>query len=88
MGSAVWQINATALTDFVNECPQFLDTTYVINDVFVKEREVKAMDKLDKSKGKMRTLPDNLVRHQFLALLVKLASDKYVRSKEIVLIII
>ena len=49
---------------------------------------VKAMDKLDKSKGKMRTLPDNLVRHQFLALLVKLASDKYVRSKEIVIFII
>jgi hypothetical protein len=44
MGSPVWQINATALTDFVNECPEFLDTTYVINDVFVKEREVKAME--------------------------------------------
>ena len=81
MGSAIWQINATALTEFANICPGLLDNNYVINDVLVKEREVKAFDKLDKSKNKLKTMPDNLVRHQFLSLLVKVASDKYVRSK-------
>ena len=81
MGSAVFQINQTALTEFVTSCPGLLDATYVINDVFVKEREVKAQDKTERSKNKLRPTPDNIIRHQFMNLLVKLANDKYVRSK-------
>jgi hypothetical protein len=70
----------------MNICPGLFDGTYNINDVYVKEREVKAMDKLDKSKNKLKTLPDNLVRHQFMGLLVKIAMDKYVRSKLILIL--
>ena len=34
----------------------------------------------DKGK-KYKNLPDNLVRHQFLSLLVRVSKDKYLRSK-------
>ena len=82
MGSPVWQICPSALTEFFNSCPGLIDSSYLVNDIFVKEREVKAIDRLDKSKAKLRTMPDNIVRHQFLNLLVKIANDKYVRSKQ------
>jgi hypothetical protein len=52
----------------------------MISDVQVIEKGLKNIDKAEKSKNKLRTLPDNLVRHQFLLLLPNLARDKYVRS--------
>ena len=77
LGSAVWQISPNTLNEVSNECPDLIDTEYNINSVFLQEKAAKAADKGKKYKN----LPDNLVRHQFLSLLVRVSKDKYLRSK-------
>ncbi len=49
---------------------------YNINGVLLQERVVKVLDRDERNK-KNKNLPDNLVRHQFMNLLVKIAKDKY-----------
>lgn len=70
----MWQISQNALTEFANNCPELLDEDYNINFLFLQETTVKAFDKGKKYKY----LPDNLVRHQFMNLLIKISKDKYV----------
>lgn len=81
MGSPVWQINQNTLVDFSNNCPGLIDKTYNMNDILLKDKEIKAaqIDKDERNKNKNRCVPDNLIRHQFMGLLVKVAKDKYVR---------
>ena len=81
MGSAIWQINQTALTDWSNSCPGLFDSTYSLNDLFIQEKAVKQLlvDK-EERKQKNKNVPDNLIRHQFMNLMVKVANDKYIRS--------
>ena len=83
LGWKVWQIGQNQITEFVSSCPDLLDKNYLINDVLVKVTEVKsnAIDKQDRKKN--QNIPDNIIRHQFMMLLVKIAKDKYFRTKQI-----
>ena len=83
LGWKIWQIGQNQITEFVSNCPDLLDKNYLINDVLVKVTEVKsnAIDKQDRKKN--QNIPDNIIRHQFMMLLVKIAKDKYFRTKQI-----
>ena len=78
-GCQIWQITQNSLTEFINKCPGMCDKTYDINNVFLQQKVVvgNLVDKEDKKK-KNRNLGENVVRHQFMNLLVKSAKDKYV----------
>ena len=82
LGWKIWQIGQNQITEFVSSCPDLLDKNYLINDVLVKVTEVKsnAIDKQDRKKN--NNIPDNIIRHQFMMLLVKIAKDKYFRTKQ------
>ena len=82
LGWKIWQIGQNQITEFVSSCPDLLDKNYLINDVLVKVTEVKsnAIDKQDRKKN--QNIPDNIIRHQFMMLLVKIAKDKYFRTKQ------
>ena len=83
LGWKVWQIGQNQITEFVSNCPDLLDKNYLINDVLVKVTEVKS-NSIDKQERKTnQNIPDNLIRHQFMMLLVKIAKDKYFRTKQI-----
>jgi hypothetical protein len=85
-GTAIWQIGQNTLTEFANGCPNLVNDpkVYDINGVYLQMGSIKGnlLDKEEKKKNNNKNLPDNLVRHQFLALFVKVAKDKYIiRSK-------
>ena len=82
LGWKIWQIGQNQITEFVSNCPDLLDKNYLINDVLVKVTEVKSnqIDKQDKKRT--NNIPDNIIRHQFMMLLVKIAKDKYFRTKQ------
>ena len=83
LGWKIWQIGQNQITEFAQSCPDLITNKYLINDVLVKVTEVKsnAIDKQEKKQNK--NIPDNIIRHQFLMLLVKIAKDKYFRTKEL-----
>ena len=83
LGWKIWQIGQNQITEFAQSCPGLVDSKYLINDVLVKVTEVKSnvVDKQEKKQNK--NIPDNIIRHQFLMLLVKIAKDKYFRTKEL-----
>ena len=76
---SVWQITQNNLAEFINHCNNFCDKTYDINNVFLTQKTVcgNLVDKEDRKK-KNKNLSDNLVRHQFMNLLVKVSKDKYI----------
>ena len=78
-GFSVWQITQNNLSEFINHCNGFCDKNYDINNVFLTQKTVcgNLIDKEDRKK-KNKNLSDNLVRHQFLNLLVKVSKDKYI----------
>ena len=78
-GCQVWQITQNSLTEFINKCPGMCDKIYDINNVYLQQKVVcgNLLDKEDKKK-KNKNLCDNVVRHQFMNLLVKSAKDKYI----------
>ena len=83
LGWKVWQIGQNQITEFAQTCSGLIDNKYLINDFLVKVTEVKAnaIDKLERKKNP--NIPDNIIRHQFLMLLVKIAKDKYFRNRQI-----
>jgi len=84
LGSNIWQISKSDLLAFVNLCPGLLSDGYNFNDVILQQTSITnaLIDKEERTKIKNKNLPDNIVRHQFLSLLVKMAKDKYMsRSK-------
>ena len=83
LGWKIWQIGKNQISEFATSCTDLLDNKYVINDVLVKVTEVKsnAIDKQERKKNP--NIPDNIIRHQFMMLLVKIAKDKYFRTKQI-----
>jgi hypothetical protein len=86
LGSTIWQIGQNALLEFVSNCPGLCDKVYDINGVLLKDKEVKAaqIDKEERTKNRNKNVPDNLIRHQFMNLLVKVAKDRYmIRCKNI-----
>ena len=78
-GYQIWQITQNNLTEFINKCPGMCDIKYDINNIFLTQKTVCAnlVDKEDRKKNN-KNLSDNIVRHQFMNLLVKSAKDKYV----------
>lgn len=77
----VFQITQNSINEFCSNCNGLIDKNYSINFVFLKEAEVINLDIEDK-KNKNKLLPDNMIRHQFLAFLVKIAKDKYISKIE------
>lgn len=81
MGSSIWQIQETTLKDFFSSCQNLVDLKiYNINGVLLQARAVKAsqIDMQERVKNKNKNIPDNIIRHQFMSLLVRVAKDKYV----------
>ena len=78
-GFSVWQITQNNLSEFINHCNGFCDKNYDINNVFLTQKTVcgNLIDKEERKK-KNKNLSDNIVRHQFLNLLVKVSKDKYI----------
>ena len=78
-GFQIWQITQNNLTEFISKCPGMCDIKYDINNVFLTQKTVvgNLLDKEDKKKNN-KNLSDNIVRHQFMSLLVRAAKDKYV----------
>ena len=83
LGWKIWQIGQNQITEFAQSCTDLLDSKYLINDVLVKVTEVKSniIDKQERKKN--ANIPDNIIRHQFMMLLVRIAKDKYFRTKQI-----
>ena len=83
LGWKIWQIGQNQITEFAQSCTDLIDSKYLINDVLVKVTEVKSnfVDKQERKKN--INIPDNIIRHQFMMLLVKIAKDKYFRTKQI-----
>ena len=79
-GCQIWQITQNMLTEFIYKCPGMCDKTYDINNVYLQQKVVvgNLLDKEDKKNTKTKNLGENIVRHQFMNLLVKAAKDKYV----------
>ena len=81
LGWKVWQIGQNSISEFASNCPGLLDGKYLINDVLVKLTETKN-NPFDKAERKQNpNIPDNIIRHQWMMLLVKIAKDKYFRTK-------
>ena len=80
-GFSIWQISQNVLTDWINKCNGLCDKKYDINNVYLVETGICAnpIDKDEKKNGN-KNLGENLVRHQFMALLVKVSKDKYIRT--------
>ena len=78
-GFQVWQITQNNLTEFISHCNGMCDVKYDINNIFLTQKTVcgNMIDKEDRKKNN-RNLSDNIVRHQFMNLLVRSAKDKYV----------
>ena len=78
-GMSVWQITQNNLTEFISHCNEFCNKQYDINNVYLTQKTVcgSLIDKEDRKK-KNKNLSDNIVRHQFMNLLVKVSKDKYI----------
>ena len=76
----MWQITQNSLSDFIYKCPGLCDKNYDINNVYLQQKVVvgNLLDKDDRKKKNKNLSENNLVRHQFINLLVKTAKDKYV----------
>ena len=81
-GFSIWQISQSTLTDWVNKCNDLVDKKYDINNIFLVETSITSsmIDKEERTKNNNKNLCDNLVRHQFMSLLVKVPKDKYIRT--------
>ena len=79
-GYQLWQVTQNNLSDFIYKCPGLCDKTYDINNIYLQQKVVvgNLIDKEDKKKKNKNLSENNLVRHQFMNLLVKAAKDKYV----------
>ena len=81
LGSAIWQISENTLKDFFSNCSGLVDLkVYNINGVLLQARAVRAsqVDMTERVKNKNKNIPDNIIRHQFMSLLVRVARDKYI----------
>ena len=54
LGWKVWQIGQNQITEWASNCPNLLDSKYLINDVLVKVTEVKS-NMLDKEERKKKS---------------------------------
>ena len=79
-GYSVWQITQNSLSEFIYKCPGLCDKSYDINNIYLQQKVVvgNLVDKEDKKKKNKNISENNIIRHQFMNLLVKIAKDKYV----------
>jgi hypothetical protein len=88
-GSNAWQINQTNEQDLFYRFPGLVDNkVYNINDVFLQDISVKSTKiDLEAKKEDKRNIPDGIIRHQFMNLLVKVVKDRYVSRSKLFLIL-
>lgn len=85
-GTAVWQIQENTIKEFFTACNGLVDMKiYNINGILLQARAIRAnpLDMTERVKNKNKNIPDNIIRHQFLSLLVRVAKDKYVTQRKI-----
>ena len=75
-GQQVFCVTQNGLLEFSNICQGLCDKPYNFDFLLLKAAEVKNLDK-EERKNKNKLVPDNIIRHQFMAFLVKIAKDKY-----------
>ncbi len=78
-------MSQSTILEFASDSKELVDKTYDANGVLLQEKAVKAnlIDKEEKTKNKNKNIPDNIIRHQFMSLLFKVAKDKFtVRSNQ------
>ena len=82
MGSNIWQINKNLMFEFANSMPGLITDAYNLNIMFLKQTEAinNLLDKQERQKNRNKNVPDNIIRHQFLTLLTKVAIDKYINK--------
>ncbi len=80
-GFAIFQIGQTGMNEFASYCNNLIDKNYTNNFLYLKAAETVNLDREERKKNKL--LPDNLVRHQFMNFLVKVAKDKYFLKQQI-----
>ena len=86
-GTVVWQIQENTIKDFFSSCNGLVDIKlYNINGILLQARAIRAnpIDMTERVKNKNKNIPDNIIRHQFLSLLVRVAKDKYVTQCKII----
>ncbi len=66
--------------DFASNLNGLITDAYNLNIMYLKQSEAinSIIDKQERTKNKNKNVPDNIIRHQFLSLLVKVAVDKYI----------
>ena len=77
-GYQVWQVTQNSLSEFIYKCPGLCDKKYDINNVYLQQKVVigNLLDKEDRKKKNKNLSENNVVRHQFMNLLVKTARDR------------
>ena len=78
-GCQIWQMTQNTVTEFIYKCPGMCDKIYDINNIYLQVKAVvgNTLDKDDKKNNNIKNLGENIVRHQFMNLLVKSGKDKY-----------
>jgi len=75
-GLSIWQIPQSLLLDIMGKCHGIYDN-YSKDFLLLKVETCRLADNEERKK-KNKNIPENLVRHQFVNFLIKLAIDKYV----------
>jgi hypothetical protein len=68
--------------ELANSMPGLISDSYNLNIMFLKQTEAinNPLDKQERTKNRNKNVPDNIIRHQFLTLLSKVAVDKYINK--------
>ena len=76
-GSDVFSIGSNVFTDFLNEC-KIIDSTYQLSDLGVNMNSTL----IQKEKNQKYNPGNSLVRYEFIEILIRVAGDKYIRTRQ------
>ena len=79
-GLSIWQITQSAFLELMNKCNNLFDS-YSKDFMLLKVEGVKQAENEEKKK-KNKNVPENIIRHQLLNILVKISIDKYVNKRK------
>ncbi len=81
-GEEIFQIKNDLLTEFINNCNNFIDDSYNIENMFSIKNSIisNEIDLEERDNKQNKNLCYNLVRHQFLLFLVQISKDKYMNK--------
>lgn len=82
--TSVWQITNNSIKEFFDSCPGLCSQNYGSDFLLLKHKEVQNLDKDERTRLKNRMVPENVIRHQFLAFLFRVAKDKFYKKNQIV----